>query len=170
MFYNPPIISKNVFLQFVQIKFQSWHTALGKQVHTYTFICIYFLFGCAGLCRSTQDPVPWPGLEPGPPRWQCGVLATGPPGKSLVEESFVSFTLKGSPLVFPKLCICWWPSIICLAEFSEVWISGLCMCGGVQQAPPLAPGFPFNLVFISSSGSQFCPQGNILQCPPKRVP
>lgn len=33
------------------------------------------------------------------------------------------------------------------------------MCGGVQQAPPLAPGFPFNLVLISSSGSQFCPPG-----------
>ena len=27
--------------------------------------------------------VPWSGVEPAPLHWQCGVLTTGPPGKSL---------------------------------------------------------------------------------------
>ena len=32
---------------------------------------------------SKQDLVPWPGIEPRPQAWERGVLATGPPGKSL---------------------------------------------------------------------------------------
>ena len=41
------------------------------------------------------DLVPWPGIEPGPLHWQHGVLATGPPGKSL----FVVFTMVSNYFV-----------------------------------------------------------------------
>ena len=34
---------------------------------------------------STWDLVPRPGIEPGPLHWERGVLATGPPVKSLVS-------------------------------------------------------------------------------------
>ena len=64
MFYNPPNISKNVFLWFVQIKFQRCHAALGKQVYIYIyvyicmymFICIYLLFGCAEFQLQHEGP------------------------------------------------------------------------------------------------------------------
>ena len=35
------------------------------------------------LCFSMRDLVPWPGIEPGPLHWELGVVATGPPGRSL---------------------------------------------------------------------------------------
>ena len=34
------------------------------------------------LSRGIWDPVPQPGIEQGPPHWEHGVSATGPPGKS----------------------------------------------------------------------------------------
>ena len=39
--------------------------------------------GIQTLSRSTWDLVHWPGMEPRPLLWEHGVLATGPPGKSL---------------------------------------------------------------------------------------
>ena len=43
-----------------------------------------FDLGCSRqtVSCSVRDLVPWSGLEPGPLRRECGVLATGPPGKS----------------------------------------------------------------------------------------
>ena len=99
MFYNPPNISKNVFLWFVQIKFQRCHAALGKQV--YIYICVYmyvyvhlYLFTIrlcwvSAAARRTQFPAQ--GWNLGPLRWQCGVSAAGPPGKPLVAEAFCFF-------------------------------------------------------------------------------
>ena len=72
------------------------------------FNCIYYLFAWAGyylrhagswswlqcvrssscsmqtICCSMWDLVPWPGFNPGPLHWECGVLASEPPAKSLI--------------------------------------------------------------------------------------
>ena len=47
--------------------------------------CRIGIFSCGmwALSCSMWDLVPWPGVEPRPLHWECGVLATGPPGKSL---------------------------------------------------------------------------------------
>ena len=47
--------------------------------------CRIGIFSCCvwALSCSVWDLVPWPGGEPRPLHWECGVLATGPPGKSL---------------------------------------------------------------------------------------
>ena len=72
------------------------------------YICLHSYLFITWLCRvlvaEYRIQFPDQGWNLGPLRWQR--VATGPPGKSLVEESFVSFTLKGSPLVFPEPCIC----------------------------------------------------------------
>ena len=60
-----------------------------------SFLNIYFYWsGCPrsslqhvgsslwSLSWGMWDPVPWPGIEPGPLQWKLGVLATGSPGKS----------------------------------------------------------------------------------------
>ena len=43
---------------------------------------IYYL-AVPGLSWSLWDLASWPGIELGPLHWELGVLATGPPGKSL---------------------------------------------------------------------------------------
>ena len=45
------------------------------------FLFIYLAL--LGLSCSMWDLVSQPGIEPGPPVWECEVLVTGPPGKSL---------------------------------------------------------------------------------------
>ena len=56
-------------------------------IYTYRWICMTV----PGLSWGTRDlqsllwhvgSISWPRMEPGPLRWECGVLATGPPGKS----------------------------------------------------------------------------------------
>ena len=42
--------------------------------------CIYLVVLLVAACM--WDLVPWPGIQPRPPHWECRVLATGPPGKS----------------------------------------------------------------------------------------
>ena len=48
------------------------------------------------------DLAPLPGTEPGPLHWECGVLATGPPGKSLKCFS-MSLHLLQAPFPSPYL-------------------------------------------------------------------
>ena len=57
--------------------------------------CGIFSCGMRTLSSSMWDLVPWPGIEPGPLHWKHGVLATGPPGKSL----FVVFTMVSNYFV-----------------------------------------------------------------------
>ena len=45
--------------------------------------CGIFRCGMRTLGCGMWDPVPQPWIEPGPPEWKRGVLATGSPGKSL---------------------------------------------------------------------------------------
>ena len=52
---------------------------------------------CKIFSCGMQDLVPQPGIEPGPPQWERGVLAAGPPGKS--------------PLLYLKACFL--PSFCC---------------------------------------------------------
>ena len=40
------------------------------------------------LSRRLWDLAPWLGVEPGPLHWECGVLATGSPGKSWYFQVF----------------------------------------------------------------------------------
>ena len=73
-----------------------------------SFTCLLFIWLCwvffvtHGVFDScgrwvpscgTWELVPWSGIEPGPLHWECGVLATGPPEKSLVLH-FTLATLK----------------------------------------------------------------------------
>ena len=44
---------------------------------------LFIYLAVAGLSCSMWDPAPWPGIEPRPLHWEHGVLAIGPPGKSL---------------------------------------------------------------------------------------
>ena len=50
--------------------------------------CFIYLLGCARsqLWHAGSGSLP-PGLNPGPLNWECGVLASGPSGKSLVATS-----------------------------------------------------------------------------------
>ena len=43
---------------------------------------------CELLSCGLWDLVPWPGIEPGPLHWECGILATGLPGKSHLYEFY----------------------------------------------------------------------------------
>ena len=44
------------------------------------FITARGIFSCMNtLTFGTWNPVPWPGMEPGPLHWECGALATAPP-------------------------------------------------------------------------------------------
>ena len=53
------------------------------------------------------DPIPRAGIEPGPPALGHGVLATGPPGKSLYHFLEISelptFFFKPGNLVLPGI-------------------------------------------------------------------
>ena len=46
---------------------------------------IYFLWLCQVLNVVLWDLVPRPGIEPGPLNWECRVLASGAPEKSLLQ-------------------------------------------------------------------------------------
>ena len=56
---------------------------------------------CWLLSCGRQDPVPPPGIEPTPQQWECGVLATGSPGKD--GELIFNQTFKSHPSI---LCFC----------------------------------------------------------------
>ena len=43
--------------------------------------------------------VPWPGIEPGPPAFECAFLATGPSGKSPTQSNLLAL---GSPDFLPQ--------------------------------------------------------------------
>ena len=60
----------------------------------YTKSKIFTYLGILGLSCSMWDLVPWPGIEPRPLRWEQGVLATGPRGKS---PKFLIFKLRWNP-------------------------------------------------------------------------
>ena len=47
------------------------------------FYSLFIYLAVPGLSCSMWDLVCWPGIKPGPLHWETGVLATGPPGKSL---------------------------------------------------------------------------------------
>ena len=47
-----------------------------------TGVFVFFNLVVLGSSYGTWDLVPDQGLNPGPLRWEHGVLATGPPGKS----------------------------------------------------------------------------------------
>ena len=49
----------------------------------------FFSCGMQALSCGTWDLVPPPGIDPGAPAWELGVLGTGPPGKSLHHYSFL---------------------------------------------------------------------------------
>ena len=49
--------------------------------NAYFFQYLHF-FGCAMSSCCMWDPVPSPGIRPGPPHWACEVLATGALEKS----------------------------------------------------------------------------------------
>ena len=61
--------------------------------HSFFFLIYIYLFGWAGsslqyeksFSRGTWDVIPWPGVEPEPPALGTRVLATGPPGKTLIS-------------------------------------------------------------------------------------
>ena len=78
---------------------------------TWIFVAARRIFSCA-----KQDPVPWPGMEPGP--LEHSVLTTGPPGKSLshfFKERF--YILRWSRIDWQ--CV----SSRCTAN----WFSGVCV-------------------------------------------
>ena len=47
------------------------------------FLGFTFFAACGLFSGGMWDVVPWPGIEPTPLHWEHGVLAPGPPGKSL---------------------------------------------------------------------------------------
>ena len=49
----------------------------------------YFYLDLLGLSQSMWDLVLQPGIKPGPLLWEGGVLATGPPAKSLIDGFFL---------------------------------------------------------------------------------
>ena len=51
----------------------------------------FYFFSC-----SMQDLVPEQGSNPGPLHWECAILATGPPGKSL---EIISYQFIGNCLI-----------------------------------------------------------------------
>ena len=46
-----------------------------------------------GFVVACEILVPQPGIEPGPPAWEHGVLSTGPPRKSLLGQPFDWFLI-----------------------------------------------------------------------------
>ena len=58
---------------------------------------IYRIYLAApGLSCGLWHLVPWPGIRPGPLHWERGVLAAGPPGKSLWQLLYVFFVFQWS--------------------------------------------------------------------------
>ena len=80
--------------------------------NVYVFLCYVFTWlrqilvrtcGIFDLSRGLRNVVPWSGIKPRPLHWEHVVLATGPPGKSLVCICWPQ-TLKVS---LRKSHLCW---------------------------------------------------------------
>ena len=73
-------VCAHVYIYFIYVLF----------VYTYMHTHTYCLFGCPAFLLwhmgsfscSVWDLVPWAGIKPGSLHWECGVLVTGPLGKS----------------------------------------------------------------------------------------
>ena len=61
-----------------------------------------------GLSCSMWDPVPWPGSNPRPLPWKCGVLTTGLPGKSLLLLLYLFLLLPWSIAPLPLALLGMW--------------------------------------------------------------
>ena len=61
--------------------------------------CRFFSCGMCTLSCGTWHLVTRPGIKAGPLHWECGVLATGPPGKSLSGVPSVSVCFSYMDLV-----------------------------------------------------------------------
>ena len=67
------------------------------KIKTFIWLCgslflhtgsLIFHRGVWTLSLVLWDTVTWPGVEPGPLRWECGFSAIGPPGKSVRHKIF----------------------------------------------------------------------------------
>ena len=86
---------------------QFW-VALSFPLHIFIYFLNIFIYECIHLFGWTRffscgmwDLVPDHRLNPGPQHWECKVLATGPPGKSLLSiyfNPFLPLWLSTSPL------------------------------------------------------------------------
>ena len=57
-----------------------------KKKYLFTWLHqVLVVCGIQALSWGMWNLVPWPGIEPGPLHWKQGVLAMGPPGKSLTS-------------------------------------------------------------------------------------
>ena len=87
---DPEIVSSLLFFFFL-----IWlHWVLVGTCRIFTAAC--WIFSC-----SLWDPASWPGIEPGPLHWECRVLATGSPGKSLLYFLEWNNVTLGSGAAYP---------------------------------------------------------------------
>ena len=73
---------------------------LKKKIYLFIWLHRVLVAACGIFSWGMRDPVPWPGIEPGPLHWERGVLATGPPGKSLAyfsKPNWIEILRKESP-------------------------------------------------------------------------
>ena len=83
----------------------------------FPFLLLFLAIPACGIS------VPWPGIESVPLYWKCGVLATGPPGKSPDFLFLCDLVLVGFMFleIYPFLLgcpICW-----CVMVHSSLWWS-----------------------------------------------
>ena len=78
---------------------------------------IFFFF----LNRVMWDLVSWPRIEPGPLQWDCGLLTTGPPGKSLLVHKVFVFLWLVSLSVMPSVQFSSVQSLSCVWLFVTPW-------------------------------------------------
>ena len=76
-------------------------------LNIYFYLFIYL--SVPHLSYSIWDLVPWPGIEPRPPYWECGVLATGSTRKSL--DHFNIFT-EFVTILFLSYVLVFWPWVM----------------------------------------------------------
>ena len=87
-----------------------------------------FPVACTIFSCSMWDLVPWPGIEPRPPALELGVLASGPPGKSLQTDSLPNELCLGKTLQVTVLC---------------AYSSKMCSHSRIVKSPPPGPeGLP----------------------------
>ena len=65
-------------------------------------LCWVFVVAQGILSWGMWDLGPWPGMNPGPLHWECGVLATGPPGSPALSLFLISWISSFIPHV--SLC------------------------------------------------------------------
>ena len=128
-----------------------------------SLICIasrgIFSWSMQTLSHSMWDLVPWPGIELRPLHWERGVLATGPPGKSLIQIH----------LPFTRNCSCPVISYLVCVQFSSRVSSDTChWCSlfwhlQIQQVTnrPLSGTWS-----CSFSSPWSAPQASASPCPP----